>query len=170
MKQLIRLLEERDLPQVREWRNHPNINHFMFSQGFISEKEHLTWFHQNSENTLKNLFIYEENESRMGFMQLQQTVGESGVFEWGFYINPDAEKGTGTRMTTLMLDKIFREFQAKRIFAKVLAYNLPSIKLHLKLEFKCEGVLRKHHFMSDEYYDVHCFGLLKEEWLQSKQY
>lgn len=167
MRQLIRFLEERDLAQVRKWRNHQKINQFMFSQNFINEEEHLRWFNQNSNSSRKNLFIYEEDESVMGFMQLQQRVMGSGVFEWGFYINPNAQKGTGSRMATLTLEKIFNEFEGRKVYAKVLDYNLPSIKLHLKLKFRCEGVLRKHHFMNDEYYDVHCFGLLREEWFES---
>jgi RimJ/RimL family protein N-acetyltransferase len=54
----------------------------------------------------------------------------------------------------------------KKLFGEVLAFNKPSIKLHQKLGFSQEGVLREHYFLNDEYHDVYCFGMLKSEWLK----
>jgi ribosomal-protein-serine acetyltransferase len=42
--------------------------------------------------------------------------------------------------------------------------NVPSQKLFLKLGFRKEGVLRKHHFLNGKLLDNIVFGLLREEW------
>ncbi len=137
----------------------------MFSQDEIKEAEHIMWFDEVKHNCLKTISIYEEAGTVKGFMQLQQKLQDSKVYEWGFYISPDAIRGTGTKMAKLALKKVFNELKGEKIFAEVLEFNEPSIKLHKKLGFYREGILRQQHFLNNNYYDVHCFGLLKTEWL-----
>jgi UDP-4-amino-4,6-dideoxy-N-acetyl-beta-L-altrosamine N-acetyltransferase len=168
LKQTLRLLNEFDLPTIRDWRNHPKISRFMFSQRLIAEDEHQRWFENCLRNPAKQLFIYEVNGLKQGFMQFQERLAGSGVLEWGFYISPHAEKGVGTSMAALALDKAFGELTAIKVYGEVLEYNVPSIKLHERMQFKLEGVLRQHHLLNDHYFDICCFGLLKSEWIKSK--
>jgi len=163
---LLRDIKVEDLPVIRSWRNHPEINKYMFSQDEINQEEHLAWFDATEQNELRLLNVYEEAGKIKGFLQLQKTSQESDVYEWGFYISPEAAKGTGSKMALLALNKIFVEMKGKKVFGHVLAFNLPSIKLHKKFGFYQEGVLRQQHFLNEQYYDVYCFGLLKSEWLK----
>lgn len=160
MNAVLRPLNAQDLPMVRAWRNHPKINDFMCSQNFISESEHQQWFEESLTNTLKFLYIYEESERAMGFIQLQKKSFESAVYGWGFYIDPTAPKGTGFKMTSLALQKAFKELSAHKLCAEVLGFNQASIQLHLRLGFDQEGVLKQHHFLNGQYSDVHFFGKL----------
>lgn len=169
MTELLRNIRVNDLPVVRAWRNHPDIKQYMFSQHKIEEKEHLAWFEEYKDNPLKSLNVYEAAGEIKGFLQLQKKSRDSNVFEWGFYINPEAVRGTGTKMVQLALKKVFIEMQGIKVVGEVLAFNLPSIELHKKLGFKQEGFLRQHHFMNGQYYDVNYFGLLKSEWMTMQQ-
>jgi UDP-4-amino-4,6-dideoxy-N-acetyl-beta-L-altrosamine N-acetyltransferase len=162
---LLRNLEEDDLCTIRDWRNHLDIKQYMFSQHEIKETEHMMWFNEIKNNCLKTINVYEENTEIKGFLQLQKKTQESNVYEWGFYISPNAVRGTGTKMALLALQKVFGEMQGEKVFGEVLNFNEPSIKLHKKLGFYQEGVLRQQHLLNNNYYDVHCFGLLKSEWL-----
>ncbi len=164
MSGVLRGVELTDLPSIRNWRNHPDINHYMFSQHEITEDEHYAWFEASHISLLRTLSVYEENGEIKGFLQLQKKSQESDVYEWGFYISPDAVRGTGTKMARLALNKIFIEMSGAKAYAEVLSFNIPSIKLHQKLGFYQEGLLRQHHFLNKQYNDVHCFGLLKSEW------
>lgn len=169
MRQVLRLMDERDLPTIREWRNHPRINPYMFSQHQITEEEHRNWFDSSLNNALRKLFIYEADDSKLGFVQFQQRATGSGVLEWGFYISPDAEKGTGTRMGSLALAQAFNDLDATKVYGEVLSFNMPSIKLHERLGFKREGILRQQHLLNETYYGINCYGLLRSEWLENNE-
>lgn len=163
----LRVLSRADLPEIRAWRNHPEINKFMFSQHTITEAEHLAWFEASQDNPLRYLFAYNEQNEMKGFVQVQQKSLDSQVFEWGFYISPNAIKGTGSRMAKQAILMVFSELKATKLYGEALSFNKPSIRLHEKLGFIKEGVLRKQHFLNNQYHDVHCFGMLKHEWQQS---
>ncbi len=163
MNARLRALELDDLTRVRAWRNHPNVSAFMCSQHVISEQEHQAWFEKNRDNPLKLLFLYEVSGEAMGFVQFDKKSIESDVYEWGFYINPDAPKGTGFQLTSLALNFAFQTLKAHKVAAEVLEFNSASIQLHVRLGFAQEGVLKKHHFLNNHHCDVHCFGLLQSE-------
>lgn len=166
MNAVLRDLKEKDLSTIREWRNDPAINKFMFSQHTIGESEHQTWFEASLANPLRHLFVYEEDSELKGFMQFQQKSHESNVFEWGFYVSPDAPKGTGSKMAMAALERAFLHLGAEKVYGEALEFNEPSIRLHNRMGFVHEGTLRGHHYLNGEHYDIECFGLLKYEWMQ----
>lgn len=166
MTGFLRKMKESDLRLVRDWRNAPEVNRYMFSQHEITQKEHQNWFDISQNNPMLHLNVYEENGVIKGFLQLQNKVPEANVYEWGFYISPDAPRGTGANMTKLALKKVFEDMRGKKLFAKVLAFNERSKSLHEKLGFAQEGVLREQHYLNGKYYDVYCFGMLKPQWLE----
>ena len=161
----LRVVEEKDLAVIRRWRNHPSINHYMFTQTKVTESDHLTWFLESREDPFKFLFVYQEAGDTKGFLQLQKQSEDSDVYEWGFYTSPNATAGLGTRMANLLFDKLFMEMNASKLFGEVLSFNQPSIRFHKKLGFSQEGLLRAHHCLKDQSHDVYCFGLLKSEYL-----
>lgn len=169
MKQSLRLVGQQDLPTIREWRNHPRINQYMFCQHLITEEEHRNWFDSSMNNALRKLFIYEAGDSKLGFVQFQQRAAGSSVLEWGFYISPDAEKGTGSRMASIALAQAFNDLDATKVYGEVLSFNMPSIKLHERLGFRREGILRQQHLLNETYYDIYCYGLLRSEWLVNNE-
>ena len=58
------------------------------------------------------------------------------------------------------------ELGLHRVEAVLLADNLPSRQLALKLGFRHEGTLRERGFFRDHFIDELYFGLLREEWHQ----
>ncbi|PCI70845.1 MAG: UDP-4-amino-4,6-dideoxy-N-acetyl-beta-L-altrosamine N-acetyltransferase [Piscirickettsiaceae bacterium] len=168
MRYFLRELEHTDLSTIRAWRNHPEISDYMFVQREVTQKEHLSWFHANRENELKSLSVFENENGIQGFLQLEKKSKKNNVYEWGFYIKPEATSGLGTTMASLAFEKVFVEMKGMKLFGKVLSFNLPSIQFHHKLGFSQEGLLRRHHFLKDQFYDVYCFGLLKSEWLENQ--
>jgi UDP-4-amino-4,6-dideoxy-N-acetyl-beta-L-altrosamine N-acetyltransferase len=166
MGKLLRNVKIEDLAVIRRWRNDSEINKYMFSQQRVKQSEHLAWFKESEENRLKRLSVFEEDGEIIGFVQLQRKTQDSGVYEWGFYRSPQAVKGTGAEMLKLVLNKVFLELKGEKIFAEVLGFNHASIRLHKKLGFSQEGLLRKQFFLNEKYHDVYCFGILQSEWLK----
>ncbi|NPA72025.1 MAG: UDP-4-amino-4,6-dideoxy-N-acetyl-beta-L-altrosamine N-acetyltransferase [Gammaproteobacteria bacterium] len=164
MEGYLRALRTDDLEIIREWRNHLEIKKFMFSQQEIDKDEHIEWFEASKYSALRTLYLYEEAGQPIGFLQIQKLSEEGGVYEWGFYIDPFAVRGAGTRMAQQALKKIFTELAGVKVIGEVLAFNKSSRHLHQKLGFVLEGVLREQHLLKGQYYDIHCFGMLKKEW------
>ncbi len=154
----LKALTLQDLPMIRAWRNHADIKAFMCSQHHIEAEEHQQWFLKQSKNPLQHLYIYEVKGHSLGFLQLEKKSPDNDTYTWGFYIAPDAPRGTGFNMTTLGLSTAFEELGAQKVFGEVLAFNQASIRLHQKLGFTQEGCLKQHQYVNGQYYDVYCFG------------
>jgi len=166
MSGLLRKLQLEDLSIIRRWRNDPKVSRFMFSQHDISEEEHLAWYDNSQRDSLRYLVGYEIDNELNGFLQLQKKALDCDVYEWGFYINPKASRGTGSKLATCALQMAFSELNALKVYGEVLAFNKRSIKLHNNFGFFNEGVLRKQCFLNGNYQDVNCYGLLRSEWLK----
>lgn len=158
----VRRLSERDLPLVREWRNHPHVRRYMYTQHEISPEEHSRWFAENADDPNRHLLIFEIENEPLGFVHFHQ-LNLGGIADWGFYIAPDSPSGAGTKLGRAALEYAFgRNFH--KVCGQVLAFNEKSVGFHLRLGFKQEGILRDQHFDGEIYHSIVCFGLLATEW------
>ncbi|MDT8904336.1 UDP-4-amino-4,6-dideoxy-N-acetyl-beta-L-altrosamine N-acetyltransferase [Pseudomonas sp. AF76] len=152
-----------DLDRVLAWRNHEEVRRYMFTRHEISLTEHSHWFERASRDSSRHLLIYESNAAPLGFINLHQ-IAPGGVADWGFYVAPDAPKGTGWRLGNAVLQHAFGHLALHKLCGQALGFNARSIKFHQRLGFQQEGILRKQHFDGQSYHDVVCFGLLASEW------
>lgn len=159
----IRLMTEQDLDLVFQWRNHPDVRMFMYTQHEIAFEEHKRWFENCSRDENKHLLIYEIDGNPLGFVNFSQ-LSLRKIADWGFYVAPGAPKGTGRQLGATALDYAFCTLDLHKLCGQALLFNEPSIGFHKSLGFQQEGVLRDHHFDGKKYYSIVCFGLLSCEW------
>ena len=155
-----REMEEEDLGLVLSWRNHPDIRRYMYNQHEIMIDEHRQWFEQNKADLSSFLLIF-ETTAPLGFVSFKKL---GSCVEWGFYTAPDAPKGTGTLLGEAALQYAFEEIKVHKVCGQALDYNQASKRLHQKIGFKHEGVLREQYFDGQCYHDIICFGILQYEW------
>ena len=168
----VRVMAPEDLGCVLSWRNHPDIRRYMYTQHEISLDEHRSWFERASQDPRKHLLIFEVNNVAQGFVNLCEQAA-SGIADWGFYVAPEAVKGTGRKLGQTTLDYAFNDLNLHKVCGQALAFNERSIKFHRDLGFQQEGVLRDQHYDGVNYHAVICFGLLNTEWsskLESQYY
>lgn len=159
----IRPMEAEDLSLVLSWRNHDSVRKMMLSPQLISPEQHQQWFATMSRDKLRQLLIFERDHRPAGFVQF--TLPQAGgVSEWGFYVDPKSQSGTGQQMGKAALAYAFERLGLHKIYGQVLLYNERSIRFHQRLGFGHEGVLREHHYDGAHYHDIWCFGLLKTDW------
>lgn len=163
----VRPMKEGDLEQVLAWRNHPDIRRYMYTQHEISLEEHTRWFARASQDTERHLLLFEIDSTPLGFINIHQ-IASGGIADWGFYVAPDAPKGTGRSLGQAALRYAFEAAGLHKLCGQALALNESSIRLHSNLGFQREGVLRQQHFDGRQYHDVVCFGLLASEWISPK--
>lgn len=159
----LRKLTEEDLALVLSWRNDDRVRLYMFTQHQISAAEHETWFRRVSKDASRHLLLFERNGLPLGFVNLQ-VDGPGRVSTWGFYLSPEAPKGTGQSLGHATLRHSFQDLGLHKLYGQTMGHNVRSIRLHEKLGFQREGVLRSHHFDGNRHHDVICFGLLRHEW------
>ncbi|OOY22030.1 UDP-4-amino-4,6-dideoxy-N-acetyl-beta-L-altrosamine N-acetyltransferase [Thioclava sp. DLFJ5-1] len=164
----IRRLVERDLPQVLAWRNHPSVRSMMFTSREIGPEEHRAWFEKANSAASRRLLIAEADGSPFGFIQFDR-VEIGGVSDWGFYARPGAPKGKGQALGLAALDHAFFELQLHKVCGQALTFNEGSIRLHQRLGFHQEGLLRDQHRADGAYHPVIHFGLLRSEWPEAKK-
>ncbi len=160
---LVRPMIKDDLEQVLTWRNHSEIRRYMFSSNEISLDEHAKWFELASKDATRQLLIFESNAVPLGFIQFKSVAGHK-VSDWGFYAAPNAPRGTGKRLGNAALNYAFSTFGLHKVCGQALAFNEASIKLHKKLGFLQEAVLREQCKIDGVYQDLLCFGLISREW------
>ncbi len=156
-------MTSQDLERVLAWRNHEDVRRYMYTQHEIALEEHTQWFKRASLDTSRHLLVFDIDAVPLGFINIHQ-VAPGGVADWGFYVDPDAPKGTGRRLGQAALRYAFAEAGLHKLCGQVLAYNERSIKFHLSQGFQQEGILRQQHFDGQRYHDVVCFGLIAAEW------
>lgn len=159
----VRAMTATDLPMVLEWRNHPNVRRFMFTQHEITFQEHARWFVQASQDQTRRLLIIEENGHAIGYVQFTN-LGPEGISDWGFYARPDSPKGTGKKLGIAALDHGFRILKLHKVCGQAIERNTNSIRFHERLGFTREAELRDQKFINNQYENLICFGLLAHEW------
>ena len=105
-EQILRPMKESDLGQVLKWRNHPDVRSYMYTTHEIHMDEHRTWYAHASKNPKIALLIYERNELAIGFVNITRTRCPD-VADWGFYLAPDAPRGSGQELGTQALNYAF---------------------------------------------------------------
>lgn len=166
-KYRVRKMQGADVQLVFEWRNHPGIRKFMYTQHEISFEEHSAWFDRASSDDMKHLLIFEINEVPTGFVNFTYQ-NCARIAEWGFYLSPGAHKGAGKILGETALGYGFNELNLHKVCGEALDFNERSICFHQKLGFKIEGSLRDQFYDGQHFHTVHYFGLLRTEWSNAK--
>ena len=159
----IRLMTEDDLSMVLSWRNHPDVRRFMLSTHEITFTEHRNWFAQAKYDKTRRLLIIESSKQAFGFVQFSK-VENNGAADWGFYLSPEAPKGSGRILGVRSLNFAFQNLNLKKVSGQVISSNLASIKFHRRMGFALEDVLFDKQSIDGTNYSLHCFGLLDADW------
>lgn len=162
----IRPMVHADLARVLAWRNHADVRRYMYTQHEITLDEHQRWFEHALPDPKKHLLIFELNQQPLGFVSFT-AVGNVGIADWGFYVAPDAPKGSGRQLGCAALSHAFTQLKLHKVCGQALTFNQRSIQFHQSLGFQQEGTLRDQHFDGERYHHVICFGLLSHEWQPS---
>ena len=107
-----------------------------------------------------------------------QLVGTIGLMmkgdelaELGYWIGvPFWNRGYASEAASEMLRYGFEECGLHRIFAAHFARNPSSGRVLQKIGMRFEGTLRQHVKKWGEHLDVHHYGILREDWLNTRSY
>jgi len=76
-------------------------------------------------------------------------------------------KGYGTSAMKILLQYGFMESRLNKCSSTVLEGNEATIKMHKKLGYEQEGILKQNIYTNGKYYNEICFGLTKDIYLKN---
>lgn len=168
----LRALEPDDFKISVNWRNDDVIVRLLGGgKYFVSNEKERQWV-QNAIN--------QNNDVRLAICTIEDNLYIGNIYLTGIdYVNRKASShilignrnywngGYGTEAMRLLLDYAFNHRNLNRIEARVLEDNIGSRKMHEKLEYIQEGILRQSVFKDGVYKNQVFYALLKEEYKQA---
>lgn len=167
----LRALELEDYKISVRWRNDDEIWSMLGGRKyFVSEAYEQKWVNDAIVNSKDiRLAVCERSNNRY--------IGNVYLTDIN-YINRSAEshvligerefwgKGLATEAYILLLEYAFKELNLNRVEAFVLENNVASIKMHEKVGYKKEGVLRQRVYKNGLYQNQIILSLLKDEFVR----
>ena len=120
---------------VLEWRNHPNIRKWMFTQEPISLQTHLSYIDSLRNKKDRIYFLVKKDSEAIGVIDFTNIDPKMKIAELGVYANP-AIKGVGTLLMTSLIDYAFSMLNVDTLISEVFEENEPALKLYKRYGFK----------------------------------
>lgn len=130
-------LNEIQVKMILEWRNHPNIRKWMYTQNEITLVEHLQFIANLKSNNDKMYFLVQLNSENIGVIDFYN-FSKDGC-EFGLYTNP-SQKAMGHILLQSLIQKAFCDFNLKKLFGEVFEENSKALKLYKKFYFQEKNI------------------------------
>jgi RimJ/RimL family protein N-acetyltransferase len=119
------------------------------------------------ENDSFMWIIEDASGAPVGSITTHHCNPRNGTFSYGVGVKREHQrKGYAAEAIELILRYYFEELRYQKANAQVYSHNQASMALHEKLGFTREGTLRRMIYTAGKYYDVHWYGLTREDWEQ----
>ncbi len=161
-----------DADKIARWKSDPILAEEIMSSFKDTNIEIAeNWIRENTEDEfqrLKGIYLKKDNSIELlGITRLMYIDFYSLNAEMGIYIGETKYQniGIGKKALNLTLELGFNELLLTKIYLKVLANNFRAINLYEKMKFRIEGRLKEHYIKNEEFEDVVCMALFKEDFI-----
>lgn len=162
MKILLRVLEESDLPQLRNWRNAAWLRSYVREYRLLNMVNQLEWFKEISSSKDVAMFGIQADGVLSGVCGLTHINWVNRTAEISIYIEPQQRRRQVAAQTLFELEKVaFDVYNLRRLWAEVYSFNHAGFNLFEKCGFRQEGRMIQHVFKNGEYHDSLFYGKVK---------
>jgi UDP-4-amino-4,6-dideoxy-N-acetyl-beta-L-altrosamine N-acetyltransferase len=124
---------------ILEWRNHPDVRKWMYTNDKISLKNHLEFIESLINNKNKAYFLLQDEIESIGVVDFYNFTRNS--CEFGFYSNPFSKViGIGRIMEEASINYAFEVLGLEILKLEVYSDNIQVRNLHKKYKFQESGV------------------------------
>jgi len=167
-KIFLKKITRNNLSTCVKWLNDPEVNRFL-SQSIknIDEQKELDWYKniRNSEEDLVFTINTKADSAYIGNCGLHKINLEKKLCELGIFIgNRDYwNKGFGTDTVRTILNFASTVLGIDAVQLIVYEYNHRAIYIYEKCGFVQTGILKKHHFYDNVYWDAYVMEFRKNQ-------
>lgn len=146
----LRPITREDTDDIIRWRNSEAVRPYFIYQKPFTREGHENWLKTMIDTKKGYQFIIcEKNTDRaIGCTYLRDFEKEHNKIEYGMFLGEKSEAGKGisAEIVRLTLDFCFEDLKVHKVFCRIFADNMPSIK-------GCErGGFRREAYLEDEVY------------------
>ena len=168
----LRALEPDDYLITSEWRNDEEIQNMVGGpKYFVSKERERQWVMDTiNDNSRMVLGIcLKENDKLIGTVNIQDInwINRSAHVPILLGDKKEWKKGYATEARFLALKFAFDERGFHRVWALVLDDNIPSLKLHERIGYKKEGLLRDSVYKGGRYHNQVYLSILEDDFRTS---
>ncbi len=163
-------ITKNDLKLLRDWRNSEKIFRFNSQYTLLNIVNQTNWFKRiKSKKSDRIMFLITADEKPIGVCGLIHIDLKNRNADVAIIIGNEKfqGKGFGTISLKKLIDYGFKKLRLNRIGADIFEFNLFSINLFQKLNFKHELTLRNSLWRRGRLWNVLVFSLLRNEYLQN---
>ena len=159
-----------DQEKILQWRNLPEVRKFMYTDHEITPEEHRAWFSRTLRDPSCKYWVIVCDEEDVGLAYIFNIDNRNLRCYWGFYVigSNVRGKGVGSFAEFFVLRFVFENLRLQKLCGEVLEFNQAVLNMHKKFGFVEEGLLRKHVMKGDDFVDVVCISMLRDEWEAKK--
>jgi RimJ/RimL family protein N-acetyltransferase len=172
---LLRPLSYSDLPEFLEINRDEEVTRYLPYAAWVAMDDAVGWYHRMlgliADGTIAYNAVVEKATGRViGGTLLRDIDGDVGKLEVG-YVAGRAFWGRGLMREAVgaVVDHAFTAPGRRRVEAHIDGRNTNSQRLVERLGFQREALLRDHWLDKGEVSDSTIYGVLRREWIQSKQ-
>ena len=162
----IRLLERKDLENVRKLHNDPETLKWLSDTHVVSQSEQILWFQklQNSNTSRRYVVELLESKELVGVFRLDNVDVENK----SAYVGLDIavcyrRRGFAVETYNAMNLYLFCELKLNRLSLHTLVNNHAAISLYEKLGYRKEGIMREAFYKNGKFIDSFLYSLLRTD-------
>ncbi|HEX5710240.1 MAG TPA: UDP-2,4-diacetamido-2,4,6-trideoxy-beta-L-altropyranose hydrolase [Sulfuricurvum sp.] len=133
-----------DKKMILEWRNHPDVRKWMFTQDTIELHDHLAFIESLKNRRDSLYFLVKKGNQDIGVIDFTDIDQKNRMTQFGIYTNPNLTRIGGLLMESI-IDYAFRVLKIDTLTAEVFEKNIPAIKLYDRYNFKHTGIKKMNH-------------------------
>ena len=164
---VIRLMERRDLEDMRRLHNDDETLSRLTDISHVSEAQQEAWFQSVSTSRTARRYVarLRADDSFVGVFRIDRLdMANRNALVGADVVPACRQQGYAFEMFDYILRYLFDQCGLHRVVLVTLETNGPALALYRKLGFVEEGRERQAIFRSGKYCDLISMGLLAEEW------
>ena len=163
-------IKESESISISRWKSDKHLSENIMSvyseTSVIEAKKWIKKCNSDCSQKLFGIFIGSKNDSKLiGITRLMYIDSISLNCEFGIYIGESefTGKGLGKKATQKTLDIAFNQMNMNKVYLKVNTSNVKAINLYNQIGFINEGLLKKHYFRNQLFYDIKLMAIEKNK-------
>ena len=166
----LRRLVEKDCEGMLEWMHDEMIQQSFQKSMTTKTKQDVIEFIRAADLDVKSggclhYAVTNEEDEYLGTISLKKINLIDRNAEYAISLRAMAQcQGIGMEATQKILQIAFLELELEKVYLNVLYNNYNAIHMYEKCGFVCDGIMRNHIYIRNDFQTLKCYSILKEEY------